>query len=414
MPFAPTIEKDADLAKVRGHLSDAANYALELRSRPADKRDESYVEDVRSAVDFINEFDPIERALTAAARPVEVAPESRGPRGHGANTEGDDEFRSMGRQVVEAKGFDEWQSSGRQGAFAVETRNLIGEFGSGSQFATGSTSFMPVGQPSLSIPTLQRRRFFVRDLCTVQSTGLSSVPYFRELNAATNEGGALMVSEGSAKPEVALEFQAADAPVRKIAAWLPVTDEILSDAPTLRGYIDSRLEYMLMVREEAQELNGNGTAPNLTGITATSGIQTRAAVAGDLPATIGLAIALVENVDGEADGVALNPLDYWTAVTKRYATSFDNSGDGGAPNAQAGITWGLPAVRTRALATTKAIVAAWRLGATVFDREQTTIKVGDQHSDNFIKNILVVLGEKRVAFAVWRPALFVDTTVPNT
>lgn len=414
MPFAPTIEKDADLAKVRGHLSDAAKYALELRSRPADKRDEAYTEDVRSAIDFINEFDPIERAMTRAATPVEPpAPEGRGSRANGADL-GDQEFRSIGRQVVEAQGFDEWQSSGRGRPFTVEARNLIGEYPTGNQWATGSNAFMPIGSPVLSTPSLQRRRFFVRDLCTVQSTGLASVPYFRELNAATNEAGALMVSEGSAKPEVALEFQAADAPVRKIAAWLPVTDEILSDAPTLRGYIDSRLEYMLLVREEAQELNGNGTAPNLTGITATAGIQTRGAVAGDLPATIGLAIGDVENVDGDADGVVLNPLNYWTAVTKRYATSFDNAGTGNAPNAQAGITWGLPAVRTRALASGKAIVAAWRLGATVFDREQTTIKVGDQHNDNFIKNILIVLGEKRVAFAVWRPALFVDTTVPTT
>lgn len=413
MPFAPTIDPKDDLSKVRGHLSDAAQYAIELRARPADKRDETYVEDVRSAIDFINEFDPIERALTAAARPVIVETEGRGGRSLEADL-GEHEYRSIGRQVVEGKGFDEWVSSGRRGAFVVETRNLIGEFPNGNQFATGSNLLMPVGSPVLSTPSLQRRRLFVRDLVTVQPTGLSDVPYLRELNAQTNEAGAGMVSEGSAKPEVALEFQAADAPVRKIAAWLPVTDEIMSDAPTLRGYIDSRLEYMLLIREEAQELNGNGTAPNLTGITATSGIQTRGAVAGDLPATIGLAIGDIENVDGDADGVALNPLNYWTAVTKRYATSFDNSGYGNAPNAQAGITWGLPAVRTRALASGKAIVAAWKMGATIFDREQTTIKVGDQHNDNFIKNILVVLAEKRVAFAIWRPALFVDTTVPTT
>lgn len=413
MPFAPTIEADADLTKVRGHLSDAAKYALELRSRPAEKRGADYAEDVRSAIDFINEFDPIERAMTRAAVPVEKIDESHGGKGNGADL-GDQEFRSLGRQVVEAAGFDEWQSEGRGRPFTVEARNLIGEFTTGNQFATGSTAFIPLGSPQLSVPSLQRRRFFVRDLCTVQGTGLASVPYFRELNAATNEAGATMVSEGSAKQEVALEFQAADAPARKIAAWLPVTDEILSDAPTLRGYIDSRLDYMLMVREEAQELNGNGTAPNLTGITATAGIQTRGAVAGDLPATIGLAIGDVENVDGDADGVVLNPLNYWTAVTKRYATSFDNAGTGNAPNAQAGITWGLPAVRSRAMTSGKAIVAAWRIGATIFDREQTTIKVGDQHNDNFVKNILVVLAEKRVAFAVWRPALFVDTTVPTT
>lgn len=413
MPFAPVIEPKADLAKVRGLLSEAASYALELRSQPAEKRGAEYAEDVRSAIDFINEFDPIERAMTRAAVPVEKIDESKGGKSKRADLD-DIETRSPGRQVVEAEGFEEWQRTrGKGSAFSVEVRNLIGEFPSG-QWSTGSSLLVPVGPRTLETATMQRRRLFVRDLVSVQTTGLASVPYLRELNDLTNETGAQMTSEGSAKAEVAIEFVAADAPARKISAWLPVTDEILSDSPTLRGYIDTRLEYMVAIREEAQELTGNGTAPNLEGVTVVSGKQTQSAVSGDLPATIGLAIGKVENVDGDADGVALNPLDYWTAVTKRYATSFDNSGNGDAPNSQAGITWGLPAVRTRALATTKAVVAAWRMGATIFDRETFTIKVGDQHSDNFVKNIQVILGEKRVAFAIWRPAVFVDTTVPNS
>jgi hypothetical protein len=60
------------------------------------------------------------------------------------------------------------------------------------------------------------------------------------------------------------------------------------------------------------------------------------------------------------------------------------------------------------------MVAAWRMGATIFEREGTTIKVGDQHSDNFVKNITVILAEKRVALPIWRPDFFVDTTVPTS
>lgn len=412
MPFTPVIDPKADLAKVRTLLSEAATYALELRSRPEDKRDATYAEDCRSAIDFINEFDPIERAMTRAAVPVEVIDESKGGKGRAADF-GDNEFRSHGRQVVEAEGFEEWQQAGRRGAFNVEVRNLIGEWPDG-QWSSGSGSWVPMGMPTLSTPSLQRRRLFVRDLVSVQTTGLASVPYLRELNAITNEAGALTVSEGSAKPEVSVEFVPADAPARKIAAWLPVTDEILSDAPTLRGYIDTRLEYMINVREEAQELSGTGVAPQLEGLLVVTGTQPQAAIAGDLPATVGAAIGLVENVDGDPDGVVLNPIDYWTAVTKRYATSFDNSGNGDAPNSQAGITWGLPAVRTRAVATTVGIVGAFKMGATIFDRESFKIKVGDQHSDNFIKNILVILGEKRVAFAIWRPQVFVVCAIPNS
>jgi HK97 family phage major capsid protein len=57
-----------------------------------------------------------------------------------------------------------------------------------------------------------------------------------------------------------MEFTPALAPVVKIAAWIPVTEEILEDAPTLAGYINTRLAYMVDLREEAQILNGPAPA----------------------------------------------------------------------------------------------------------------------------------------------------------
>lgn len=429
MPFSPTITKADDVQEVRGHLTDAAKYVSELRSRPADKRGDNYADDLRSGIDFINDFDAVERGLMAQHRADVFASEeaertankAKGGRSLGADL-GEHELRSLGHQVVESEGYKDWINEGRQGAYTVEVRdprevrNLIGSFTTGSQYATGANDFLPVGTPVISMPSLQRRRAFIRDVLSTGSTNLASFPYFRELSATTNETGAAMTSEGSAKAEVNLQFEHADAPARKISAWVPVTDEMVQDAPLLMSYINSRLDYMLMIREEAQEISGNGTAPNLTGLTTVSGVQTQAAVTGDFPATIGLAISKVENVDGEADFVAANPLDYWVAVTKRYSTQFDNGFGMSAPgSADGNITWGLPCIRTRALATTKALVGAGKLGATVFDKIGSySIKVSDQHNDNFIKNILVVRAEKRVALAIWRPSLFVDTTVPNT
>jgi HK97 family phage major capsid protein len=415
MPFQPTLTRDADIGAVRTNLGDAARYALELRARPADQRGESWTDDLRSAIDFINDMDRIEAALAAEARGRQPVNEGRGGRSLGAPLDGPD-LRSLGQRVVDSEGFGDWQANGgrqRSGAFTTEVRTLIGSFTTGA-FDTNSDTWLPVNSRELLTPTLQRRRPFLRDLLGVQPTGLASFAYMREQLATTTETGAAMTSEASAKAEVDMLFTPADAPARKITAWIPVTDEMLSDAPTLRGYIDARLEYMLMIREEAQVYNGNGTAPNLQGLKGVSGVQTQTAVSGDFPATIAQAIAKVETVDGDADGVACNPTDYWVAASKRYPNQFDNGFGGGAPGAVGNITWGVPAVRTRALASGAAMVAAWRMGATIFEREGTTIKVGDQHSDNFVKNITVILAEKRVALPIWRPDYFVDTTVPTS
>jgi HK97 family phage major capsid protein len=254
------------------------------------------------------------------------------------------------------------------------------------------------------------QRTFIRDVIAVQGTGLSSVPYIREWDPTAYELGASAVEEAGTKPEVDLAFEQDDAPVRKIAAWIPATTEILDDAPTLRGYIDTRLAYMLALREERDIINGDGNQGRIKGILQFTGLQTQGGT--DVPVAIANAIGKVENVEGEADGIAMNPLKYWGAIATRSATAFDGAGDAGnAPfDAPSGTLWGLPVVRTRSLAETKAIVGSWRLGATLFDRMRTTIRVGNQHSTYFVENKVAILAEERVALAVHRPDFFVNVT----
>jgi HK97 family phage major capsid protein len=417
---APTLPTSTEL---RERCQEAASRLLDLRSTPADRRGDDFAVQLRDAATELHDFDALEQR---AARDERTAFEqyvwdqavadhqaraadpngrgSRGPTAAGAET---GEHRTAGQQFVES---DIYTQRTGFNVGEVEVRNLL----TGSSIGTsGSDNLALIGQPYLHTPSLRRRRFFVRDLMTVDTTGLQVIPYVQELNALTNETGAGTVMEASAKPEVTMQFTPAEAPVRKIAAWVQVTEEAFADAPTLRSYVDSRLAYMLLVEEEDQLINGNGTAPNISGILDQTGLQTQAAVADDLAATIGLAAGKVENVDGFIDGVAINPITYWEGVVERHTGTMDGGhADRGIPFADAppGI-WGVPVVRTRALDADKAIVGNWQQGATVFDRQQTIIKSTDSHASLFISNTLVVLAEKREALAVWRPDFFVDVTL---
>lgn len=391
----------------------------ELRERPSDKRDDKYLAELRETnveltaantlydLSLRREADEMARAAWDHAVAHPQRPESRGPQA--AFSEVGGEYRTAGEQFVSDP--QAIEMGFRTQTHEVEVRNLL---------TTGVTApaaglFVPVGTPQLYVPP-RRRRLFVRDLLSVQPTNLGSVPYIRELNAATNETGATAVAEASAKPEVTMEFEKDDAPIRKLAAWLQVTEEILEDAPTVQGYIDGRLGYMLMLREEAQVIGvgaAGGTAPNIKGILDfTTGVQTNT---GEFYDGVGSSIGKIENVDGDADGVAANPLDFWAAVTDRHNTFYDGNAfasGGAAPfDAPQMTAWGLPVVRSRSVASGTAIVGAWGMGATLFERAGVTIRTTDSHASLFISNTWVILGEERVGLAVHRPDFFVKLTV---
>jgi HK97 family phage major capsid protein len=76
--------------------------------------------------------------------------------------------------------------------------------------------------------------------------------------------------------------------------------------------------------------------------------------------------------------------------------------------------WGVPVIETIAVEGFEGdtveqrnmVVGDWRRGATLWDREQSSIQVG-WINDQFIKNQRTILAELRAAFAVRRPKAFV-------
>lgn len=415
-----------DSAEVRDSLLATAERVAELRA--VNDRTPEQTAELRAATDELVSVD----ALFAAAQRLEAdaiqraafehavangddRPESRGPNAATGRNRG---YRSAGTEVTEHAEYRAWADGGHGGRMPeIELdRSLASEFRTLLDSTTDGGSPGLLLDPGVPIaPTPRQMRFFLRDVIPVTQTGLASVPYIRELNPATTEAGATAVSEGTEKPEVVMTWEQDDAPVRKIAAWIPATMEILQDAPTLRGYINTRLAYMLRVREEAQMINGVGTAPHLKGILQFSGVQTAGATNADPFVDWASAIGKVENVDGDVNGIACNPTDWWTTVALRRSTFFDGgAANAGAPfGAGADTAWGRPVIRTRALSTLTSIVGDWT-GAQIFDRMQTTIRQSDSHDDYFVKNKVAILAEERVALAVPRPDFFVNTTIDIT
>ena len=79
----------------------------------------------------------------------------------------------------------------------------------------------------------------------------------------------------------------------------------------------------------------------------------------------------------------------------------------GQPQGNIGATlWGLPVVPSMAMTIDKVLVGAFGTAAQIFDRWTTTIETGYEN-DDFTKNLVTILAEKRVALATYRPGAFI-------
>lgn len=387
-------EATKSLTELRESLKERGEKLSELRGLKPEDRKETWESDVRETIREIHIYD-------AEAQVAERLEEK--PKGPQAAFDVPMEQRSLGEQVTESDGYRNRQEGQHFRAEGIDFRNLLV---SGSE-APGAGFFAPVS-PRIP-PKPRQQRLWVRDLLSVQGTSFNSVPIIQELDAQANEGGASAVAEASAKPEVTLEMQLVNVPIEVVAGWLQASRQILEDAQTLQGYINTRLLYMLELRLQQQVLYGNGTPPQLQGITTRTGVQA-AGPATTAIESLAAGMADVENVDGEADGIVMNPADFWTMVSSRHTTQFDGDGavlGAGVPYAgPPNIVWGVPVVRSRAVTAGTAIVGAFEMGATLFVRSEGTIRTSDSHASTFISNIITILAELRAGLGVHRPDFF--------
>lgn len=246
----------------------------------------------------------------------------------------------------------------------------------------------------------------VADLMLPGSTDGNTIEYYEE---TTFTNAAAEVAEGGTKPESALDYTLRTESVRKIATWIPATDELLSDVGQLRSTIEGRLVFMVRRREETQLLAGDGTAPNISGILDRSGIQTQAKGTDPVPDAVYKGMTKVRAVGfAEPTAAVFHPND-WQDV--RLLRTADGLYIWGSP-AEAGPEriWGLDVRVTTAMTENTALVGAFRPYAQIFRRTGITVTASTEHSTYFVENKVAILAEERLALAVYRPAAFCTIT----
>lgn len=275
----------------------------------------------------------------------------------------------------------------------------------GSGAGSAGALVVPDRLPGIMMPGL--RRLTIRQLMAQGRTGSNSIEYVRE-NVFTNS--AAPVAEGTLKPESQLTFTKETANVRTIAHWIQASRQIMDDAQMLESYVNNRLMYGLALKEEEQLLSGDGTGDNLLGVNAVaSAYDTGLDVVGDTRADkLAHAIFQVTESEFEASGVVLNPRDW-----HKIALLKDENGNyifGGPQAFASNVIWGLPVVPTKAQAVGTFTTGAFDMASQVWDRMDASVEISREDRDNFVKNMLTILCEERLALTHYRPSAIIKGT----
>ncbi|MFC6123214.1 phage major capsid protein [Citrobacter bitternis] len=291
--------------------------------------------------------------------------------------------------------------NGSKGSFEAKTFNKS----LGSDAGSAGSLIQPMQVPGIVMPGL--RRLTIRDLLAQGRISSNSLEYVRE-DVFTNNAD--IVAEKALKPESDITFSKHTANVRTIAHWVQASRQVMDDAPMLQSYVNNRLLYGLALKEESQMLNGDGSGDNLDGINhVATAYDTSLNASGDTPADI-IAHAIFQVTESEfsASGIILNPRD-WHGI----ALMKDKEGRyifGGPQAFTSNIMWGLPVVPTKAQAQGTYTVGGFDMASQVWDRMDATIEVSREDRDNFVKNMLTILCEERLALAHYRPTAIIKGT----
>lgn len=304
----------------------------------------------------------------------------------------DGRTETWGEQFVAADGLKEFaELTSRKGQFRMDVKATI---------TTGSTSGGPTGVPAHrdDIVQMPTRPLHVRDLLPKVQITAGSVEYPKQTTRTNNAAPA---AETTAKPESAYGWTMQTVVPRVIAHWVPASRQILEDAPQLRDIIDTELRYGLQLREDAQLLAGDGTGENLSGlITNATAFSAPIDPAGTETMIDKVALAMLQTTlaDFAPTGIIMHPSDWIQIRLLKDANGKYLLGDPGA--AVPPVLFGLPVVPTTSMAVDKFLVGDFQRAATLYDRWAPRVEVSTEHADFFIKNMVAILAEERLALAV--------------
>lgn len=258
-----------------------------------------------------------------------------------------------------------------------------------------------------NVVTGARTPLVIRDLFGAESISGSTLVYLVE---GAIQGAPAVTAEGAEKPQVHFaDPTPKTVSLAKVACHIKESDEYINDYPFLASAINGRLLYELGLVEQGKLV---------TDLLATSGIQTgtyaATGTATDIADAILQAAMDVQAQTGfAADAIAMNPADWYIL---RVGKDGDDRyygggyfGDQSVPN-----IWGIPVCVSASITSGTVIVGAFKTCASVVSNGGVFVEAVNTNEDDFVKNLMTIRAEERLALAVRRPAGFKKLTKAST
>ena len=259
------------------------------------------------------------------------------------------------------------------------------------------------------------QRLTIRDIVPQGRTQSNLIEFASEATftsaAAPQGGGSPVAGEGELKAESGMTFTLANAAVVTLAHWIPASRQVLSDAQMLQGHIQGRLIYGLKLEEEEELLTGTGAAGTLNGINNQAAAFSHGVTNQTALDTMLKAILQVSLSNYEASAFILHPTDWTSMILLKDTTGRYLFSD---PQAMvAPRLWAKPVVATQSQTIGKFTCGAFNLACQIWDREDATVRISENVNDHFIRNLVAILAEERLAFTVYRSAALVYGNVSH-
>ena len=334
-------------AKVRESGGSDGGLMDELKAKSAEVNDlQSKHDALAIALSIENEN---ERQMKANNTPATSTAQS-----NGGNRQ--EEFKSLGEMFTESDIFQGRKSASQHIASELTNAHF-------KTLLSTLNGFAPDNPRTNRIVDMVQQRPTIAGLIPSVNTTLTSIKYMEE---TVYDNQATALAEGAAAVESGFKMVERSNDVKKIATFIPVTDEQLDDVPSVQSIINNRLTLMLQQKEEFYLLNGSGVGAEIQGFLTKVGILTQALGADTRIDAVQKAIEKVETAGGLsaqaaiASAVIMHPTR-WGEILRmkdtdgRYIIGDPQSG------ATSARLWGAPVIVTSAIPVTTAFTGDFRL-----------------------------------------------------
>ena len=301
----------------------------------------------------------------------------------------DSVIETAGAEFIKSEAFKSLVAGNTQRA-RLEVKNTV---------TSGTTTVFP--QQNAGIISGDFKPLTIRQLFRAIPVASNMVNSQREASW-TND--AAEVSQGAAKPESDITFEQYNVPITTVAHWIKVSNQLLADAPAVVAYIDTRLRDGLAQRIDAQLLNGNGTSPNLSGITDSGNYTAYTASSGDLLVdAINRAKYALWAKGYMPDAVIVNPAD-WGAMERTREGSGSGNYLYGMPGAAGNANpFGVRIVLSANMTQGNFAIGAFDMACALYNRQGATVEMGYINAD-FTNNLVTIRAEERLGLGVEKPS----------